>query len=103
MADGLNSVLEESQLSLFLCQGVIRLLPKVKGAPLTSQLRSITLLSFTEYKLLTKAFIAWMKGVLQSLLQKSQLCLVTARNIMQGPFLSGSWQSSSGRGGDGAF
>ncbi len=55
MSDSLNSMLEEGQLSLPLYQGVIRLLPKFKGAPLASQMRPITLLN-TDYKLLTKVF-----------------------------------------------
>jgi hypothetical protein len=38
----------------------------------------------TDYKLLTKVFVGRLMGVLPSVLQKSQLCSVRGRNIMQG-------------------
>ncbi len=59
------------------------LFPKDKGVLLASQLRTITLLN-TDYKLLTKVFVGRLMGVLPSVLQKSQLCSVRGRNIMQG-------------------
>ncbi len=83
MADGLNTMLEAGQLAPSLCRGVIRLLPKVKGVPLASQLRPITLLN-TDYKLLTKVYVARLMQVLPTILHKSQLCSVQGRNIMQG-------------------
>ncbi len=46
LLDGLN-------VSPSLCHGVVRLLPKVPGVPVASQLRPITLLG-TNYKLLTQ-------------------------------------------------
>jgi hypothetical protein len=83
MADALNAMLEEGQLAPSLHQGVIRLLPKVKGVPMASQLRPITLLN-TGYKLLTKVFVARLMRLLPTVLQRGQLCSVKGRTIMQG-------------------
>jgi hypothetical protein len=58
-------------------------LPKVKGIPMASQLRPITLLN-TDYKLLTKVFVARLMRLLPSFLQRAQLCSVRGRTIMQG-------------------
>jgi hypothetical protein len=84
--DALNTMLEEGQLAPSLCQGVIRLLPKVRGVPMASQLRPITLLN-TDYKLLTKVYMARLLQVLPKFLAKGQLCLVRGKNIMQGAIL----------------
>jgi hypothetical protein len=51
--------------------------------PLASHLRPITLLN-TDYKLLTKVYVARLMQVLPTILHKSQLCSVRGRNIMQG-------------------
>ncbi len=83
MADGLNSMLEQGHLPPSLCQGTVRLIPKVKGVPAAGQLRPITLLN-TDYKILTKVYVARLMQVLPSILQKGQLCSVSGRNIMQG-------------------
>jgi hypothetical protein len=83
MADGLNSMLEQGHLSPSLCQGTVRLIPKVKGVPEASTLRPITLLN-TDYKILTKVYVARLMEVLPAILQKGQLCSARGRNIMQG-------------------
>jgi hypothetical protein len=83
MVDALNTMLEESQLAPSLRQGVVILLPKVKGVPKASQLKPITLLN-TDYKLLTKVYVARLLQVLPKVLAKGQLCSVRGRNIMQG-------------------
>ncbi len=51
--------------------------------PLASQLRPITLLN-TDYKLLTKVYVARLMQVLPTTLHTSQLCSVRGRNIIQG-------------------
>jgi hypothetical protein len=83
MADGLNSMLEQGHLSPSLCQGTVRLIPKVNGVPAASQLRPITLLN-TDYKILTKVYVERLVQVLPSILQSGQLCSISGRNIMQG-------------------
>jgi len=65
-------------------QGVIRLLPKVPGVPMASQLRPITLLC-TDYKLLTKMFVARLLPLLPSVVLSSQLCSISGRSIHDGP------------------
>ncbi len=89
MVDALNTMLEEGQLAPSLRQGVVILLPKVKGVPKASQLRPITLLN-TDYKLLTKVYVARLLQVLPKVLAKGQLCSVRGRNITShcGPQLS---------------
>jgi Reverse transcriptase (RNA-dependent DNA polymerase) len=62
---------------------VVRLLPKVAGVPKASQLRPITLLC-TDYKLLTKMFVARLLPLLPSLLTSTQLCSVRGRSIFDG-------------------
>jgi hypothetical protein len=69
MVDALNTMLEEGQLAPSLCQGVIRLLPKVRGVLMASQLRPITLLNI-DYKLLTKVYVARLLWVLPKVLVK---------------------------------
>jgi hypothetical protein len=81
--DGLNAMLEEGQLSPSLSQGTVRLNPKIKGLPSASQLWPITLLN-TDYKILTKVYVARLMQVLPSILQKAQLCSIKGRNTMQG-------------------
>ncbi len=66
-----------------LCRGAVRLIPNVKGVPLASKLRPITLLN-TDYKLLSKVLVGRLMQVLTSILRKGQLCSVKGRNIMQG-------------------
>jgi hypothetical protein len=83
MAEALNSMLEEGQLAPSLRQGVMRLILKVKGILMASRLRPVTLLN-TDYKLLSKVFVARLMKLLPSVLQKAQLCSVRGRNIMQG-------------------
>jgi hypothetical protein len=83
MVDALNAMLEEGQLAPSLRRGAVRLLPKVNGVPLASQLRPITLLN-TDYKLLSKVLVGRLLQVLPSVLRKGQLCSVKGRNIMQG-------------------
>jgi hypothetical protein len=55
-----------------LCQDVELLLRKVMGVPMASQLRPTTLLN-TDHKLLPKAFVNNLLGVLPSVLRKDQL------------------------------
>ncbi len=50
---------------------------------MASQLRPITLLN-TDYKLLTKVFVARLMRLLPTVLQRGQLCSVKGRTIMQG-------------------
>jgi hypothetical protein len=95
MADSLNTMLEAGQLAPSLCKGVIRLLPKVKGVPLASQLRPITLPN-TDYKLLTKVYVARLMQVLPTILHKSQLCRSMAKTSCRGPSPCGQRLSSSG-------
>jgi Reverse transcriptase (RNA-dependent DNA polymerase) len=76
-------MLTEGQLTPSLCNGVIRLIPKVNGIPTAAQLRPITLLN-TDYKLLTKMFVARIVPLLPTVLQSSQLCSVQGRSIFDG-------------------
>ncbi len=64
--------------------GVVRLLPKVPGVPMASQLRPITLLN-TDYKLLIKMFVARLLPLLPSVLQATQLCSIRGHSIHDGP------------------
>jgi hypothetical protein len=75
-------MLERGQLSPYLCQGVIFLLPNVKGMPTALQLRPIMLLN-TDYKHLTKVFVKRLLTVLPSVLCRGPLCSIKGRNIMQ--------------------
>jgi hypothetical protein len=70
-----NAMLQEGLLTPSFCRGVVRLLPKVAGIPTAAQLRPITLLN-TDYKLLTKMFVARLLPLLPDVLQSSQLCSV---------------------------
>jgi hypothetical protein len=75
LLQALNSMLEAGQLTASLKQGIVRLLPKVPGVPRADQLRPITLLC-TDYKLLTKMFVARLLPLLPHLLTSTQLCSV---------------------------
>jgi hypothetical protein len=57
LLDAFNAMLAEGILTASLRQGAVRLLPKVAGVPMVSQLRPITLLG-TDHKLLTKILVA---------------------------------------------
>ncbi len=76
-------MLAEGLLTLSLCRGVVRLLPKVTAAPTAAQLRPITLLA-VDYKLLTKMLVACLLHVLPDVLKASQLCSVRGRSIFDG-------------------
>ena len=84
LLDAFNAMLDEGILTASLRQGVVRLLPKVAGVPMASQLRPITLLG-TDYKLLTKILVARLIPVLPSVLRSTQLCSVRGRSIFDGP------------------
>ena len=84
LLDAFNAMLAEGILTASLRQGVVRLLPKVAGVPMASQLRPITLLG-TDYKLLTKILVARLIPVLPSVLRSTQLCSVRGRSIFDGP------------------
>jgi hypothetical protein len=84
LLDGLNAMLGRGLLSPSLRHGVVRLLPKVPGVPMASQLRPITLLN-TDYKLLTKMIVARLLPLLPTVLQATQLCSVQGRFIHDGP------------------
>jgi hypothetical protein len=84
LLDAFNSMLAEGLLPASLRQGAVRLLPKVAGVPMASQLRPITLLG-TDYKLLTKILVARLIPVLPSVLRSTQLCSVRGRSIFDGP------------------
>ena len=75
-----NHMLARGELGPSLCAGVVRLLPKVAGVPTAAQLRPITLLN-TDYKILTKMFVARLLPVLPDVLQATQLCSVRGRSI----------------------
>ncbi len=80
LLDGLNAMLNRGLLAPSLRLGVVRLLPKVPGV----QLRPITLLN-TDYKLLTKMFVACLLPLLPTVLQATQLCSIRGRSIHDGP------------------
>ncbi len=84
LLDGLNAMLNGGLLSPSLWHGVVRLLPKVPGVPMASQLRPITLLN-TDYKFLTKIMVARLLSLLPSVLKATQLCSVRGRSIFDGP------------------
>ena len=84
LLDALNAMLTRGLLSPSLRQGVVRLLPKVPGVPLASQLRPITLLC-TDYKLLTKMMVTRLLPLLPTVLCATQLCSVRGRSIHDGP------------------
>jgi hypothetical protein len=65
-----NAMLRDGLLTPSFCRGVVRLLPKVAGTPTAAQLRPITLLN-TDYKLLTKMFVARLLPILPDVLQSS--------------------------------
>jgi hypothetical protein len=67
LLDGLNAMLNRGLLAPSLRLGVVRLLPKVPGVPMASQLGPIILLN-TDYKLLTKMFVARLLPLLPSIL-----------------------------------
>lgn len=83
LLSALNAMLEAGELSSSLRRGVVRLIPKVTGVPMASQLRPITLLS-TDYKLLTKMMVARMALVTASVLTATQMCSVEGRSIFDG-------------------
>jgi len=83
MLAALNSMLEVEELPFSLRRGVVRLLPKVAGIPMASQLRPITLLS-VDYKILTKMLVARLVKALPSVLKATQLCSVEGRSIFDG-------------------
>ena len=83
LVGALNAMLEEGELTASLRQGAVRLLPKVAGAPLASQLRPITLLN-CDYKLLTKIMVRRLIQVLPTVLTTSQLCSVKGKSIYDG-------------------
>ncbi len=78
-----NDMLEAGILQPSLREGVVRLLPKVRGVPAADQLRPITLLN-TDYKLLTKMLVNRLLPLLPDLLQTTQLCAVEGRSIFDG-------------------
>ncbi len=78
-----NGMLAARSLQPSLRQGVVRLLPKVRGVPAADQLRPITLLN-TDYKLLTKILVNRLLPVLPDILQATQLCAVEGRSIFDG-------------------
>ena len=84
LLDAFNAMLAEGLLTASLRRGAVRLLPKVAGVPMASQLRPITLLT-TDYKLLTKILVARLIPVLPSVLRSTQLCSVRGRSIFDGP------------------
>jgi hypothetical protein len=84
LLDGLNTMLNNGLLSPSLRHGYVRLLPKVPGVPMASQLRPITLLN-TDYKLLTKMMVARLLPLLPSVLKATQLCSVQGHSIYDGP------------------
>jgi hypothetical protein len=84
LLDGLNTMLNRGLLAPSLRLGVVRLLPKVPGVPMASQLRPITLLN-TNYKLLTKMFVARLLPLLPSVLQATQLWSIRGCSIHDGP------------------
>ena len=79
----LNNMLAAGLLQPSLRQGVVRLLPKVRGVPAADQLRPITLLN-TDYKLLTKMLVNRLLPLLPELLQTTQMCAVEGRSIFDG-------------------
>ena len=83
LVEALNTMLERGALTASLQRGVVRLLPKVPGAPTASQLRPITLLS-CDYKLLTKVFVRRLLPILPTILTTHQLCSVPGRSIFDG-------------------
>ena len=83
LVEALNTMLERGALTASLQRGVVRLLPKVPGAPTASQLRPITLLS-CDYKLLTKVFVRRLFPILPTILTTHQLCSVPGRSIFDG-------------------
>ncbi len=83
LLDGLNTMLNHGLLAPSLRLGVVRLLPKVPGVPMASQLRPITLLN-TDYKLLIKMFVARLLPLLPSVLQATQLCSIRGLSIHDG-------------------
>ena len=80
LIEAYNAMLAHGLLTASMRQGVIRLLPKVPGVPMASQLRPITLLC-TDYKLLTKMFVARLLPLLPSVVLSSQLCSISGRSI----------------------
>jgi hypothetical protein len=56
---------------------------KLKGVPMVTQLRPITLLN-SDYKLLTKMLVARLLIVFPDLLQSTQMCAVKGRSIFDG-------------------
>ncbi len=84
LLDGLNAMLNGGLLSPSLWHGVVRLLPKVPGVTMSSQLRPITHLD-TDYKLLTKMMVARLLTLLPSVLKATQLCSVRVHSIYDGP------------------
>jgi hypothetical protein len=97
VADSLNTILEEGHLFSSICQGVIRLLHKVKNALLARQLKPINILK-TDCQLLTKVFINRLLGVLSYVLQKAKLCSVRTRTSCRVPFLFVQWLHSFSKG-----
>jgi hypothetical protein len=83
LLEALNCMLEAGLLGASLRQGVVRLLPKVAGVPKAAQLRPITLLC-TDYKILTKMFVARLLPLLPDLLTATQLCSIRGRSIFDG-------------------
>jgi hypothetical protein len=77
-------MLASSLLSTSLRQGVVRLIPRVRGVPTASQLRPITLLG-TDYKLLTKMIVSCLFPLLPSVLHAMQLCSVRGHYIHNRP------------------
>ncbi len=83
LLESLNAMLETRELGDSLKTGVVKLLPKMKGVPMVTQLRPITLLS-SDYKLLTKMLVARLLRVFPDLLQATQMCAVKGRSIFDG-------------------
>jgi exonuclease III len=79
-----NDMLAAGLLPASMRHGVVKLIPKVAGVPTTAQLRPITLLC-TDYKLLTKMFVARLLPLMPSVLKATQLCSVKGRSIFDGP------------------
>ncbi len=73
-------MLAEGLLPASFCQGLVRLIPKVRGVPTASQLRLITLPG-TDYKLLTKILVAWLLPLLPSVLRSAQLYSIRGRSL----------------------
>ncbi len=94
LLEAYNEMLASGLMAPSMRQGVVRLLPKVPGVPMASQIRPITLLG-TDYKLLKKMFLACLLPLLPSFLHANQLFSVQGRSIHDGPASADSYTSIS--------